>query len=410
MRARTGCSRIACARFLCALVAAAALAGGSGRALADVREDARREFTAGQAADKRGDWQKAIEHYLRANDLVPHPFAIYNVALNYERLDKLREAATWFERYLATATDSAEREKVQRTLRELKLRPARFTVRSVPDRARVYVDTVPVGATPYEGTLRGGLHRISIELDGRRDQRDVTVEYAELVSLEFVLRDAVGTLYVTGAPYGAEFTVDGAPAGKLPARIPVAAGTHTVRVPRGSAPPFEATVEVVANRETAVDARMTAGPGGLGALGSPRVIRAGYLLGGGGGIDARSGSALGLVELGVRVNQFDLSTRVGRAAGFTHLDLGFRWSFLPGRLSPFAGAGYVFVKGGGGYTLAGGVRYDVTRADRGGLSVMVESGLRFSRGVPEDPEPGEPTVEESGFAVPVMASLVVVYK
>src|SRR5262245_22322812 len=35
---------------------------------ADDREDARRAFAAGQAADKRGAWQEAIEHYLRAND------------------------------------------------------------------------------------------------------------------------------------------------------------------------------------------------------------------------------------------------------------------------------------------------------------------------------------------------------
>src|SRR5438132_13608619 len=99
-------------------------------ARADERDDARREFAAGQAADAHRAWQQAIEHYLRANDLVPHPFALFNIATDYERLGKLREAATWFERYLAAAPDSPDREKVVATLRDIAARPAALVVRS----------------------------------------------------------------------------------------------------------------------------------------------------------------------------------------------------------------------------------------------------------------------------------------
>lgn len=389
------------------LLAVAAIVSAAGAARAeDPREEARREFAAGQAADRRSDWRGAIEHYLRANDLFPHPFAVYNIAVDYERLDKLREAATWYERYLAGATDAADRERVRRVLAELVTRPARLTVRSVPDGAQVFVDGVPVGTTPYGGTIRGGFHRIGVELDGRRAQRDVTVEYAEPVSVELSIAAAAGTLRVTGAPYGAAISVDGEDAGTIPARLALAAGTHTVRVTRDGYAPYETTVEVAADRETAVDARLSPGTGGAGGR---RVLRAAYLFGFGGGLDVRGEGGLGMVELGIRLGPLDASARVGKAAGLTVIDLLLRWTLTRGKLAPFAGGAYTAVEKGGGFALIGGVRYDVVRAERAGVSVLVESGLRYYSGTPESSS-GEPAMPDSGFIVPVMASVLVLYK
>jgi len=90
------------------LWALVARAGADNDAL-DTREEARREFTLGQEADKRKDWAKAIEHYLRANDLVSHPFTMFNIATDYERLGRLREAATWYERYIEATPDEADK-------------------------------------------------------------------------------------------------------------------------------------------------------------------------------------------------------------------------------------------------------------------------------------------------------------
>src|SRR5438128_4562678 len=126
-------------RPLVCLVAAVVLMI-AGPVRADDREEARKAFTAGQASDKAEDWQGAIEHYMRAYDLMPHHFALYNIARDYERLGQLREAAAWYVRYVDAAPPSADRDKVQRLIGELKVRPAKLTVKSTPEGARVTVD------------------------------------------------------------------------------------------------------------------------------------------------------------------------------------------------------------------------------------------------------------------------------
>ncbi len=399
------------------LIAAIGLGGGPARAdeREGDREEARREFAAGQAADRRRDWQTAIEHYLRAHDLVPHPFAVYNIAINYERLGKLREAAIWYERYLASSTDTIERERIGRTLLDLRARPAPLEVRSAPERARVYVDAIPVGMTPYRGTIKSGFHRVGVELDGRRAHRDVTVEYGEPVSLELVLRPATGLIRVKGEPYGAAIQVDGRAAGRLPVRIKLEAGPHRVRVTSPGHVPFETAVTVEPDREALVDAQLSpiAGAGdGTGTVAGTgtgtRVIRGGYLIGFAGGADALGSGGLGLLELGVRFGPLDGGARVGRAAGITIADLLARWTLTAGRIAPFAGASLSFVEDGGGYGLSGGLRWDVVRAERTGVSVLLESGLRYYRSTVS--EPGEAPVTTRGFIVPLMASVLVLYK
>src|SRR5262249_49640292 len=158
----------------------------------------------------------------------------------------------------------------------------------------VYVDAIPVGATPYHGALKDGFHRISVELDGRREQRDVTVEYAEPVSLEVALPQATGTIFVIGAPAGAQVRIDDRDAGTVPARLPLPAGPHALRVDSPGYAPYETPVPVPPGRELKVTARMTRASGGEASPGSSpgaapdtgagkRPLRAGYLFGFAGG-------------------------------------------------------------------------------------------------------------------------------
>ncbi|HLL24771.1 MAG TPA: PEGA domain-containing protein, partial [Kofleriaceae bacterium] len=253
----------------------------SSHARADEREDreiARKEFAAGQAADRRRAWQEAIEHYLRANDLVPHPFAMFNIAVDYERLGKLRDAATWYERYLDSSTPKdADRDKVNRILIDLRNRPAPVQVLSTPDGARVIINGIPSGTTPYKSELAGGMYHVTVQKGDERDSKEITVEYGEPVKVEFTLRHAAptrspgasevrrpapptgarGMLFVRGEPYGALITVDNVAIGTLPTSIPLAVGTHTVRITAAGYEPFEQTVAITQSSEVPVDARLS---------------------------------------------------------------------------------------------------------------------------------------------------------
>jgi hypothetical protein len=382
------------------------------------REEARREFTAGQAADRQRDWQAAIEHYLRANDLVPHPNAMFNIATDYERLGKLREAAVWYQRYVDAAQDSPDRDKVIRTLRDLAAKPGTLTVRSTPNGARVLVDNKFAGVTPYSGHIKGGAHRVTIEYEGQREQREVKVEFGEPAILDVKLRGASGTLKVTGEPRGALVTVDDLPAGSLPLTLDLAPGVHTVRVTQYGYAPYDTKAAINPNQETVVDSRLARATGTLGS--APPTIRIGYLFGAGGGVDARGDGGLFLVELGIRASQYDASARVGKTIGLTAVDLLVRWTITKTRLAPFLSFGYSFVSKGdsdtgsssepaGGYMLTGGLRFDVARGEHYIWSLIAESGLRYYAGL-DVSEPGEAPTSESGLIVPVMTSLQITYK
>ncbi len=382
------------------------------------REEARREFTAGQAADRKKDWQLAIEHYLRANDLVPHPNAMFNIATDYERLGKLREAAVWYQRYVDAARDSPDRDKVVRTLRDLATKPGTLTVRSIPSGARVLVDGSDVGVTPYSGQLKGGGHRVTLEADGQRSDRDIKIEYGEPAILDVTLQGSAGTLRVTGTPVGALVTVDNLPAGAVPLTLSLPPGVHTVRVTQYGYAPYETTAAITPAQETTVTAALGRA---LGTLDGTRPkIQVGYLVGVGGGLDLKGEGSLVLLELGARVAQYDASVRIGKTIGLTAIDLLIRWALAKTRIAPFVAVGYSFVSdagsgsgssatGGAGYALLGGLRVDLATGEKYGLSLIAESGLRYYGGLTIS-EPGEAPRESSGLIVPVMASLQIVYR
>jgi hypothetical protein len=319
---------------------------------ADERDEAAGEFAAGQAADRRKDYQTAIRHYLRANELVPHPNAMFNIATDYEKLGNWREAVTWYQRYLDEARNPPDRERILRLIRELQTR------------------------VPPEPVVRNG------------------------------------TLRVIG-PIGAQVFIDDQPVGQIPLATELPVGRHAVRVTHDRFVPFEATVEIFEQRVSIARARMERATGAPGAIDTPTTkIKAGYLFGVGGGIDLKAQGPLVLVDLGVQALKYDVAARIGKANGFTTVDLVVRAALGNGRLAPYIGGGYSFIGGGtedgtdsasttgGGYALIGGLRYEVSRSEHAFFAVIAESGLRFygSNG------------GDSSVMIPLMASVQVVYK
>lgn len=410
---------------LCLLTAVLLIAGS---AHADDREEARKAFAEGQASDKAEDWQTAIEHYLHAYELVPHHFALYNIARDYERLGQLREAATWYARYVEAAPPSPDREKVQKLLGEIKLRPAKLTVKSTPPGARVTIDGQKVGVTPFSAPVRGGGHRVAVELEGQRDERDVTLEFGEPETVELelhgvaakpnpVMRPPVasqGMLVVRGTPEGALITVDNMPAGTMPMSLPVSEGAHTVKVTSYGYSDYVTTAIVTRGNESALNVTMT--KGGLGATpGSetPSKYMLGYMLGFGGGADLRGDGGIYAVELGYRIGPLDISVRIGKAIGYTSVDVLARYALLRTKITPFIGVGYSYVKDGSsdssstgpGFEAVGGLRYDIVRANNGaGVSLMGETGIRTYSGLSDDMG-----VSKSGIFIPFMAELQLVF-
>ncbi|MDB4963213.1 MAG: ligand-gated channel protein [Myxococcales bacterium] len=393
-------------------------------ALADSREEARQAFAAGQAADKAKDYRTAIEHYLRAYELAPHHFALYNIATDYERLGELREAAEWFNRYVKEAPPSPELDRVQGLIVTLKLRPAKLTVTTRPVGARVFIDGQYSGRTPFAKPVKGGGRRVAVELDGQRDERDVFLEFGEPKTIEFTLRTveppsgATGTLEVTGQPVGASVAVDDQVVGVLPTtRVNVIPGEHTIKVTSFGYTPYETSTTVLVNEVTTIPIVMVR-EGQL-APDGPNTIAAGYLLGLGAGVDLIGNGGIVLFDFGLRFGQYDGALRVGKAAGLTSVDLLVRVALWKARFSPYIGAGYSYISskdssgngaGGSGGEFVGGLRVDLSRSVTGSTSLIIESGFRYHPDIKTlVPGTAETYTTRTGIIIPLMASFQYTY-
>ena len=359
-------------RFLAILIVIVALSHASH---ADDLATARAEFAAGQQADKDQDYEGAIVHYQTANSLKSHPFTLYNIAADYERLGQFREAARWFQEYLDNAPPSPERDKVARELPGLRARPSTVAIRSLPPGARVRIDNKNAGTTPMSIVLPGGTHHIVVDRDANHDEADKTLEYGEPADVLFTFQGTPGTLYIYGVPAGAQVAIDNLPSGVLPATVQVEAGPHTVRVTANGYAPYETGVSVAPNQTTQVEARMQSEGGSTDTQTVPN-IKVSYAIGGLGGVALSNGNTgSGLAKIGARVLQWEGGFRFGYGSG-SEFDLYANWYLFNAVVTPFF-SGAIDIGGiGTGYEFDGGLRWDVARGEKLGFAIMASIGVR----------------------------------
>lgn len=362
--------RVSALLVLVAAVAAARIAH------ADDREDARTEFAAGQQSDKDQDYAGAIEHYMRANELKPHPFAVYNIAADYERLGQLREAARWYEQYLQAAPPGPERDKVSRELPGLRSKASSLSVRSIPAGARVRIDNKNAGSTPLNITLPGGNHHVAIDRDADHDERDVTLEYGEPNDVLFTLSGTPGTAYVFGTPAGAYIAIDNITVGSVPATVQLPAGPHTVRVTASGYSPYETGTVVESGQTAKVEVRLQRDLGAIDVQQAGPKLPFQFSFGAVGGLAISSNDPIILGRIGAQFSQYEGALTLGYAGNTTEFGFLFRWYVLPTVVTPFLSIGYAWGGLGFGYDFNGGLRWDVTRGDKVGFSLLADFGLR----------------------------------
>lgn len=342
----------------------------------DHQQSARREFSLGQDADRAGRFEAAIGHYQRANDLLPHPFNLYNIAVDYERLGNLRQAAEWYEQYLQAAPTSADHDRVVRTVADLKSHESPLSVRSIPDGAQITIDGQPAGTTPLATKLPGGVHHVVVDLDGQHGEKDVKLGYGEPADVAFALGGQAGTLTIGGAPLGAYVAVDDITIGIVPATTQISAGTHRLRVSAAGYTPYENTTTVAANAETHVDAQLVrAQPAVAPQPTSDTTSTVAFIAGAAAGAEV-NGGLLGFGMVGTRILRYDLIFRVGRANGALGYDFMVRWWLFDSPITPFLAGGYSYSNGGYGYLVLAGVRWDVVRSAHTLVSIVADGGVR----------------------------------
>lgn len=109
--------------------------------------------------------------------------------------------------------------------------PGKLVVSSEPPGARVYLDGLQIGVTPFAADGSAGPHLVALELDGYlREQREVLLRDGRDVELRFPLAalPREPALAVGSAPEGATVLIDGTARGATPWVGALAAGRHEV--------------------------------------------------------------------------------------------------------------------------------------------------------------------------------------
>lgn len=115
-----------------------------------------------------GNFEKAIEYFLKANDLVPNPFSLYNVARIYhEKLSKPDLAYSYYQKYLETG-DKQKAKASKKAMAEIEKMPVKLKVITTPEGALVLINGEEVAdqKTPVIAEVGAGKHTVKIVLDG----------------------------------------------------------------------------------------------------------------------------------------------------------------------------------------------------------------------------------------------------
>lgn len=136
-----------------------------------VRSDAAEAFEAGEAAFDAEDYETAVEHFTRAQSLLPHPHTAHNLGLAQARAGQPLQAWATFTTLRDESTDPQQRADAELQLARLAPEVARLRI-DAPSGQVVTIDgaTVPPGEVvvrrPGPVTVSVGSQRVEVELRG----------------------------------------------------------------------------------------------------------------------------------------------------------------------------------------------------------------------------------------------------
>lgn len=130
----------------------------------DTKAAAKAAFDEGLAAAAAGEFEAAIAHFGRAQQLRPHPTTLFNLAFALERAGRLPEAWALFDAILDTVDSQTERSDVRTRMQAIEGRIAVLEVSAEP-RERLCVDghDMPQVGGSYRVALEPGDHTLLLD-------------------------------------------------------------------------------------------------------------------------------------------------------------------------------------------------------------------------------------------------------
>jgi len=387
---------------------------------ANDKSKAAEHFALAESAEKRKDWHGAISEYELAYAASPHPWALFNIAVNYERLEEGRNAATYFQRYLKESPDAQDRDEVLSRIEKLRAKRSRVDVTTEPNGATVFVDDEDRGTAPLTLELTAGEHEIHIAHDGRRSpDRRVVTEFGDPIKLRIDLDARPGTFLVRSNVSGAEVRLNGELVGETPFTGSIPAGEYQLLVSMPGYRSVQRTVTVPPDGSEQVRADLVSIEGKPAA--PPESSK--WLLGLSYGLHATGEGMRYLFQVGFRPpsNRWELGGQLG-TLGYSGAVIGAeaRLYLATGRVRPYVRVGILsgaagtgsteervtVVEGGAGILVAG---RSVTRPSTGRSQRRVGFGIDYFLEADVGGRLQKPPEGESRYVVPIIGGIMLRY-
>lgn len=158
---------------------------------------------------KEGNYGEAVERFKEANELVPNPVTLFNIARCYEKLYMLDMAHEYYLKYIETG-DKTRLEDAHEALENIENIPVLLKVKTKPGGALVFLDfnVKELGTTPLAKEISSGEHTVTIRKDGYEElEETVYIDFGGDASLDLKLHEIEGGGGIEGE--GADLRLEG---------------------------------------------------------------------------------------------------------------------------------------------------------------------------------------------------------
>lgn len=160
------------------------------------REKLKGYISQGRKAYDDGQFEKSLEAFQKALEILEHPEFVYRTALAHQRLGHDRKALEAYRRYLEMAPESEDRGKVERTIEMLEKRIEKqqptLEITSTPEGVNVRVgeESEPRGTTPLTLEMEPGTYKLHLTKSGYQEvDRTVDLSEGKTVSIQVDLEE-----------------------------------------------------------------------------------------------------------------------------------------------------------------------------------------------------------------------------
>jgi len=237
---------------------------GSAHARPTIRDelprDAREQWDAARELHDAGDFKSALVYFNRAFELSNNPRVLYNLGVCWKDMTRYSEAIRAWERQL-TFRKKLTKDDVRKTetaIRALKTFVSTIEVKADEGGARLIIDGIEVGMTPFVEpvTIDVGRRLLRLQKAGFEPlEKSVDVVRGKVASVDFDLQhvNKTGTVSITvDGPEAATVFMDGRELGSAPFDGPVPAGPHTFEARAAGYASVQQSAEVVYGEALAV--------------------------------------------------------------------------------------------------------------------------------------------------------------